>query len=193
MLPLSLTMPTLSTLPKISHAENRGTVSRSNAEWIARGTDRTAAAAYDHGALVAESRLEGSDAQTASGQTMVEFALIIPVFLLLMLGVVQMVVVGGAALAVNQAAISCTRYASLNPSFAQSSVGTYLTSTASPLISDSGLQPVVLSPSAVPRVTGTAVSVTVTYNLQTKLFLGTTFFGVTFPSQLSVTQTMTSE
>ena len=60
------------------------------------------------------------------GQTLVEFALIIPVFLLLMLGVVQMVVVGGAALAVNQAAISCARYASLNPSFAQSSVDTYL-------------------------------------------------------------------
>ena len=30
----------------------------------------------------------------ASGQTLVEFALIIPIFLLLMLGVVQMVVVG---------------------------------------------------------------------------------------------------
>ena len=193
MLPLSLTMPTLSTLPKISHAENRDTVSRSNAEWIARGTDRTTAATYDHGAHVAESRLEGSDAQTASGQTMVEFALIIPVFLLLMLGVVQMVVVGGAALAVNQAAISCARYASLNPSAAQGSVGTYLTGTASPLISDSGLQPVALSPATVPRITGSAVTVTVVYNLQTKLFLGTTFFGVTFPSQLSVSETMTSE
>jgi hypothetical protein len=75
------------------------------------------------------------------GQTMVEFALIIPVFLLLMLGVVQMIVVSGAALAVNQAAISCARYTSLNPSAAQSSVGTYLTANASPLISDSGLQP----------------------------------------------------
>ena len=127
------------------------------------------------------------------GQTMVEFALIMPVFLLLMLGVVQMVVVGGAALAVNQAAISCARYASLNPSAAQSSVGTYLTATASPLISDSGLQPVTLSPVAVPRATGSAVTVTVSYKLATKLFLGTTFFGVTFPSQLSVSETMTSE
>jgi len=131
--------------------------------------------------------------ERAGGQTLVEFALIIPVFLLLMLGVVQMVIVGGAALAVNQAAISCARYASLNPSFAQSSVGTYLTANASPLINDSGLQAVVLSPVAVPRVTGTAVTVTVSYKLATKLFLGTTFFGVTFPSQLSVTETMTSE
>src|SRR3974390_3387423 len=76
------------------------------------------------------------------GQTMVEFALIVPVFLLLMLGVVQMVVVGGAALAVNQAAVACARYASLNPSAGQTSVGSYLTANASPIISDSGLQPV---------------------------------------------------
>jgi Flp pilus assembly protein TadG len=124
---------------------------------------------------------------------MVEFALIIPVFLLLMLGVVQMVVVGGAALAVNQAAIACARYASLNPSAAQGSIGAYLTANASPLISDSGLQPVILSPIAVPRPTGSAITVTVSYKLDSKLFLGTTFFGVTFPSQVSVTETMTSE
>jgi Flp pilus assembly protein TadG len=129
----------------------------------------------------------------SDSQTLVEFALITPIFLLLMLGVVQMVVGGGAALAVNQAAVSCARYASLNPSLGQSSVGAYLTANASPLISDSGLQPVVLSPVTVPRATGSAVTVTVSYKLQTKLFLGTTFFGVTFPNQLSVTQTMTSE
>ena len=110
-----------------------------------------------------------------------------------MLGVVQMVIVGGAALAVNQAAVSCARFASLNPSASQAAVGNYLTSTASPLISDSGLRPLVLTPVNVPRATGSALTVTVTYNLQSKLFLGTTFFGVTFPSRVSVTQTMTSE
>jgi Flp pilus assembly protein TadG len=129
----------------------------------------------------------------ASGQTIVEFAFIIPIFLLLMLGVVQMVVVGGAALAVNQAALSCARYASLNPSATQGTVASYLSGTASPLINDSGLQPLTLTPAAVPRLTGAAVAVTVSYNLKSKLFLGTTFFGVTFPSQLSITQTMTSE
>jgi len=55
------------------------------------------------------------------------------------------------------------------------------------------LQPLTLTPAAVPRLTGAAVAVTVSYNLKSKLFLGTTFFGVTFPSQLSITQTMTSE
>jgi Flp pilus assembly protein TadG len=149
-----------------------------------------------HARIVRPLRIEaakGLSRALRGGQTMVEFALIIPVFLLLMLGVVQMVIVGGAALAVNQAAVSCARYASLNPSLGQISVGTYLTANASPLINDSGLQPLVLSPVTVPRATGSAVTVTVSYKLQTKLFLGTTFFGVTFPSQLSVTQSMTSE
>jgi Flp pilus assembly protein TadG len=190
-------MGALHTSLKISDVRKGDAVSPTDARWIGRETYRVRAAPHpyhtiDH-QIVRHRRVKPRVCERRGGQTLVEFALIIPIFLLLMLGVVQMVVVGGAALAVNQAAISCARYASLNPSLTQISVGAYLTSTASPLISDSGLQPVVLSPSAVPRVTGTAVTVTVTYNLQTKLFLGTTFFGVTFPSQLSVTQTMTSE
>lgn len=156
-----------------------------DAGWIECETSRASAAARRCGPIAA--------AQDASGQTIVEFALIIPIFLLLMLGVVQMVVVGGAALAVNQAALSCARYASLNPSATEDTVANYLSGTASPLINDSGLQPLTLTPTAVPRQTGAAVAVTVSYNLKTKLFLGITFFGVTFPSQVSVTQTMTSE
>ena len=193
MLSLLLPVRTLSTLPKISHVEKGDTVPRSDAGWIDRGTDRASATAHLCPATAREGSAKAPVRRQTGGQTLVEFALIIPVFLLLMLGVVQMVVVGGAALAVNQAAISCARYASLNPSAAQSSVGTYLTANASPLISDSGLQAVVLSPITVPRATGSAVTVTVSYKLATKLFLGTTFFGVTFPSQLSVSETMTSE
>ena len=127
------------------------------------------------------------------GQTLVEFAFILPIFLLLMLGVVQVVLIGGAALAVNQAAIACARYASLNPSVGQSEIGSYLDEVASPLISGDGLDPVVLTPSSVPRTTGSPVSVTVTYNLRDRLFLGSSFFNVHFPTQVSVTQTMTSE
>jgi Flp pilus assembly protein TadG len=190
-------MRALPTLLKTGDVQKRDSVSPTNARWIVcetsfvRSTDQPSLAT---GHLTNRQRKIQLRIRELNGaQTLVEFALIIPIFLLLMLGVVQMVVVGGAALAVNQAAISCARYASLNPSLAQISVAAYLTSTASPLISDSGLQPVVLTPSGVPRATGTAVTVTVTYKLQNKLFLGTTFFGVTFPSQLSVTQTMTSE
>lgn len=162
-------------------------------ERIDRGTGRENAGSLPVAATNLRNRFKAFVAGDSSGQTLVEFALIIPVFLLLMLGVVQMVVIGGAALAVNQAAISCARYASLNPSAAQGSVDAYLTAVASPLINDSGLQPVILSPISVPRATGSAVTVTVSYKLASKLFLGTTFFGVTFPSQLSVSETMTSE
>jgi Flp pilus assembly protein TadG len=162
-------------------------------ERIGRETDRASAGPLPDCMTGLWNRLRESAPRNLCGQTLVEFALIIPIFLLLMLGVVQMVVIGGAALAVNQAAISCARYASLNPSAAQDSVGSYLTANASPLISDSGLQPVALSPVAVPRATGSAVTVMVSYKLASKLFLGTTFFGVSFPSQVSVTETMTSE
>lgn len=189
MLPLCAT-PAFPALLKMGHVKKRNVVSLPDTRWIGRGT------ATDTVCAARGPETEGAKALVygrADGQTLVEFALILPVFLLLMLGVVQMVVVGGAALAVNQAAVSCARYASLNPSATQISIGNYLTTTASPLINDSGLQPLALSPITVPRATGTALTVTVTYNLQTKLFLGTTFFGVTFPSQLSVSQTMTSE
>jgi hypothetical protein len=126
-------------------------------------------------------------------QTLVEFAFILPVFLLLMLGVVQMVLVGGAALAVNQAAVTCSRYAALNPTYTSTQINSYLTTVASPLINDSGLQPITISPATTPRSTGSAVSVTVSYDLKAKLFLGSSFFGVTFPTQVSVTHTTTSE
>jgi hypothetical protein len=113
--------------------------------------------------------------------------------LLLLLGVVQMILVGSAALAVHQAAISCTRYASLNPSIDQTATDSYLKSTASALINDSNLHPLVLTPSTVPRQTGTSLSITVTYDLTNKLFLGSSFFGLKFPTQVSITETMTSE
>lgn len=121
-----------------------------------------------------------------------EVALVLPIVVLLMLGVVQVILIGGAALAVNQAAVSCARYASLNPSLTQSSLNTYLKNIVSPLINDAELQTVGLTP-APTRTTGTSLSVTVTYNLATKLFLGFSFFGITFPTQVSVTETMTSE
>jgi Flp pilus assembly protein TadG len=129
----------------------------------------------------------------SSGQTLVEFAFILPLILLLMLGVVQVALIGGSALAVNQAAIACVRYAAVNPSANQSTVTTYLKSIASPLINDSNLQTLTLTPSATPRTTGSAVSVTVVYALSNKLFVGGSVLGITFPTQLSVQMTMTSE
>src|SRR6202158_1020540 len=106
------------TLPRMRHVRKGDGVSRMDAGRIDHETSRTSAAARCSGRVAA--------GQGASGQTIVEFAFIIPIFLLLMLGVVQMVVVGGAALALHQAAISCARYAALNPSLTQISAGAYL-------------------------------------------------------------------
>jgi hypothetical protein len=121
------------TLPRMRHVRKGDAVSRMDAGRIDHETSRISGVARCSGRITA--------GQGASGQTLVEFAFIIPIFLLLMLGVVQMVVVGGAALAVNQAARSCARCASLNPSATQGTVASYLSGTASPLINDSGLQP----------------------------------------------------
>ncbi len=129
----------------------------------------------------------------SSGQTLVEFAFILPLVLLLMLGVVQVALIGGSALAVNQAAVACVRYAAVNPSANQSTVDSYLRTIASPLINDSNLQTITLAPTATPRTTGSAVSVTVVYTLSNKLFLGASVLGITFPTQLSVQMSMTGE
>src|ERR1700730_14851108 len=134
-------MRVLHTSPLESCGRQGDAVSRTNAWCIDRETCHANPALHACRAITCPGSARIASRDHAGGQTLVEFALIIPVFLLLMLGVVQMIVVSGAALAVNQAAISCARYTSLNPSAAQSSVGTYLTANASPLISDSGLQP----------------------------------------------------
>lgn len=126
------------------------------------------------------------------GQSLVEFALILPLFLLMTLVLIQLVLIGAVALAVNQAAASCARYAALNNTLDQSALNTYLKSVASPLINDSYLATIGLNPSAVPRNSGTSVTVTVSYNLTGKLVLGSSFAGVTFPTTLAVSQTMVS-
>ena len=60
----------------------------------------------------------------SSGQTLVEFAFILPLVLLLMLGVVQVALIGGSALAVNQAAVACVRYAAVNAAITEKTKNT---------------------------------------------------------------------
>ena len=127
------------------------------------------------------------------GQSLVEFAIILPLLLLMTLVFIQLILIGGVALAVNQAAASCARYASVNPNFDQSAVNTFLQSTASPLISDKYLAALTLTPGGVPRTTGTQLTVTVSYDLSGKLVLGSSFMGIAFPTTIAITSTMPSE
>lgn len=128
-----------------------------------------------------------------SGQSLVEFALILPLFLLMTVVLTQFILVGAVALAVSQAAASCARYAALNNTLGQSAVNTYLQSVASPLIKDTYLATIGLNPAAVPRTSGTSVTVTVSYDLTgNKLVLGSSVLGIVFPTTLAVSQTMVS-
>jgi Flp pilus assembly protein TadG len=131
--------------------------------------------------------------KSRAGQAAVEFAILLPLFLVLLFGIEQIAIIGGAAVAVNQAAASCARYASLNPSADQAALQSYLHANAPSLINDSNLQALTLQPTKVPRTTGTSVAVTVTYSLKGKVFLGSSFFGVQFPTAVTVTATMTGE
>ncbi len=144
-------------------------------------------------AFRATARMPLAGGKSRPGQAAVEFAILLPLFLLLLFGIEQISIIGGAALAVNQAAASCARYASLNPSADQATLQSYLNANAPSLINDGNLQALTLQPTKVPRKTGTAVAVTVTYSLKGKLFLGSSFFGVQFPDAVTVTATMTSE
>ena len=144
-------------------------------------------------ASLAVDRMPPASWKSLPGQAAVEFAILLPLFLLLLFGIEQISMIGGAALAVNQAATSCARYASLNPGTDEATLQSYLRANASSLINDSNLQALTLLPTKVPRTTGTPVAVTVTYSLKDKLFLGSSFFGVQFPSAVTITATMTSE
>jgi hypothetical protein len=126
-------------------------------------------------------------------QAVVEFALILPLTLIITLGVIQAILIGAVAIALNEGAVSCARYAALNPSADQAAVTSYLKSVASPLINDANLGAATLVPTAVPRTTGTAITVRLSYQTAGKLFLGTSFMGINFPARLTASMTMTSE
>jgi Flp pilus assembly protein TadG len=128
-----------------------------------------------------------------TGQSMVEFAVILPLFLVMTVILIQFLLVGAVAFAVNQAVASCARYAALNDTYGQSTLNSYLQSVASPLINDKYLATIGVSPSTVPRTSGSSVTVTVSYNLSgNKLVLGSSVLGFAFPTTLAISETMVS-
>ncbi len=124
---------------------------------------------------------------------MVEFAFVLPLVLLLTVVLLQMILILAAALAVQQAAASSARYAAVNPTYDQSAINSYLHNVASPVINDTYLAPIAVSPGATPRTSGAPVTVTVSYSLTGKLILGSSFMGVVMPRTLAVSETMISE
>lgn len=140
-----------------------------------RGTDGCERAAPGHGA-----------------ETFVEFALVAPILLILLMGAIQLMVIGAVALSIQHAAVSGARYAAINPDADQSAVDSYLRNTIPSFINDGNLS-MAMVPASGNRATGTQVSVSVSYALGTKLFLGKSFMGIEFPDHLQSVATMPSE
>ncbi len=129
----------------------------------------------------------------AKAQAMVEFALLLPLLIIVLFVTIQLALIGMSALALAQADYQAARYAAVNNVNAtQALVSSYVLSVASPAITDDGGAnlSVSLNPCASPPNTaGSPVSVTLTYTLQTKLFLPNPFLGISFPASLSSTET----
>ena len=123
-------------------------------------------------------------------QAAVEFALIAPVVVILLLVGVQLAVIGDAALGLGQVDYQGARYAAVNPTYTQSQVSTYMVSVASPLIGASSgtYLTTTLSP-APPCAFGSSVTVAVSFDINHLVVLPNPFLGlIRFPSTLTNSQ-----
>jgi Flp pilus assembly protein TadG len=135
-------------------------------------------------------------AQSASarGQAVVEFALIATVAMFVLLVGVQLALIGDVALSLGQVTYQAARYAAINASASQAAVQTYVKNIApSTLLSNGGAD---LSVGVSPNTTRTfasPVTVTISYNTQSKVLLPNPFLGVSFPTSLSSAETALTE
>jgi len=121
-----------------------------------------------------------------SGQALVEFAIIAPIALFLMLVGIQFAIVGTASLGLGQVDYQGARYAATNPSASQSAVQSYMVSVASPIVGAGSGQYLssTLSP-APPCTFGSTVTVAVTFDIRHLVVLPNPFFGISFPTSLT--------
>ena len=143
----------------------------------------------------------------SKGQSMVEFALISSVALMVMLVGVQFAMIGQAALAVSQGASALARYAAVNPG-TMGTNGTVTLTTAmqqllsSSILTNSGADLTVTIASYTGTTTTTTSSpgytdravITLSYSATSKIALPNPFLGlITFPTTLSATDSQMYE
>jgi Flp pilus assembly protein TadG len=135
------------------------------------------------------------------GQSMVEFALMVPLFIGIVFIAITFAVIGQAALAVSQLAYNGARYAAVNPTLSTSQVAAYIKSgnIGSPTITGNGGANLTVT---VTRAGGSyqPVTVTISYSLQNNALvgsmatvLGALGFGSRFSTTLSATEIVMSE
>lgn len=124
-----------------------------------------------------------------NGQALAEFALLVPVLLLLVIGTIQFGMILYSYISVIQLTREGTRWVAVNASKTDSEITTYITGIAPATLTRSNIA-VSVSPSyaggQIPsgRYTGNTVSVGIRYSLQGKLFIPTNFFGWQVPTTI---------
>jgi Flp pilus assembly protein TadG len=133
---------------------------------------------------------------TSRGQSAVEFAIIAPIALVVMLIGIQFALIGQAALAVSQASFLGARTASVDGTLTSATLSTAISNQMSPTISGAT---VTLTPGGAascgpPRTFGCPFTVAVTYDASSKIFLpSSTLLGITFPTNLTFTESAMTE
>lgn len=120
------------------------------------------------------------------GDSIVEMTFLVTVGAMIMVVLAEGAIICSRVYVVTQLAYEGARYASVNPSYSAATVASYVKQLAPPNVdSNSGNQlAVTVSPSSVPRPTGSNVKVTVSYTFPTP-------FLMTLPSELGVSMPKT--
>lgn len=116
--------------------------------------------------------------QRRRGQALLEFALIVPIFLALVLGVVQFGLLTQATEIVTNLTREGARFASLGPGRTDADIKSYIIRQTSETPLRRGSDPtvnddlsIVITPVLAARTKGAQVTVSVTYNLRSRIFL----------------------
>jgi uncharacterized protein (UPF0333 family) len=142
-------------------------------------------------------RLRRLRAGLARGQAMVEFALIATIAIMVLVVGIQFALIGQAALAVSQLSFAGARYASVNTSYTQSQIRTYMVQEGSPTITSNNGSNLTITVTRSTNADGTyfgqPVTVSISYNATSKLILPNPFLGITFPTTLTAQETAMQE
>ena len=128
------------------------------------------------------------------GAALVEFALVLTMLIVLSKLVIQYGLIMNATITLSHLSREGARYAATHPS-TDSTILSYIQTATPPLIKYSDMT-ITFSPTqgSSTRVSGNPITVTISYNMQKKLFLPSTFFGVPiFSSTYTTKATMVIE
>lgn len=123
------------------------------------------------------------------GQATVEFAIISLILLIIILGGIQIGIILNTYLSVCHLTREAARYAAVNSGKTDSEILNYIFSIKPANLNSSSLDISINPPysgGTLPstRYTGCPISVGIKYNLSTKMFLPSSFFGINLPTEL---------